>query len=148
MDSFRTTRGYGNSAAFVPPFVPPQVGSSTNTGSGNNYQSSHTDDYPKAQVTEPQKYGETVLSNLVSAVGLNATVLQYPATVRVFLVVQNQDAVNDVWINFGNVAAINRGIKIAAGGSAFYDAFVPQDDLNLFCVAAANFALHYANKAL
>jgi len=148
MENFAKSREYGTQAAFVPPYLPPQPGSSQSTGAGNNFRQTNTDDLPKAQITEPQRYGETILTNPVTLVAANAVVLQQPATTRVFLMIQNLDAAADMWINFGANAAVNRGFKLGPGGIAFYDSFVPQDEINVFSVAAVTYALHYANKAL
>lgn len=147
---FRRSRAYGNTAAFVPPLVLPQEGSNPTQGTGG-FGSGYTGDpgsLPAARITEPQKYSETVISTVLSAAALNSVVLQQPATTRVFLCVQNLDAAVDLWLNFGAVAAVNRGIKVLPGGSVFYDAFVPQDEINMFTASSIRYTLHYANKAL
>jgi len=151
MQQFAKTRQYGDSAAFVPPLILPQPGSSEPGGSGTNYQPvGDVNSLPAARVTEPQRYGETVLINSTSAIAAanGGLILNQPATVRVLLMIQNNDTVNDLWVNFGATAAVNKGLRLAAGGVAFYDAFVPQDEINVFGAISVPFALHYANKAL
>lgn len=158
MENFANSRRFGQSgtgtgtAAFVPPVILPQTDVNGPAAGSGNFTGGFTRvdlaTLSAAKVTMPQKYGETILVNNVLGLSLNLLVLQQPATTRVFLLIQNNHATADLWVNYGQPAALNQGEKIVAGGNILLDAFVPQDEVNLFSVAAVPFAVHYANKAL
>lgn len=94
------------------------------------------------RIYDNYRYGDAV--HLPCIAGADDVVLPGAGSIRVLCVIQNQ-SVNDVYFAFGCDATlangVSLGIRLAAGGTGFYDAFVPQNDLHLFSAVAGSFVL-------
>lgn len=148
---FRARHRFGEDAGFIPGTILPQgygrpgdpVGTRTAAYGAAGSADSHGG---KSQVTMPQKYGwANFLSFSIVGAAVSVRLLAQPTDTRVFLVVQNFDTVADLWINFGQGAAVNLGLKVAPGGSFFSDAFVPQNDLFGFSASSIACGVMFSN---
>ena len=109
----------------------------------------------KVIVIEPQRAGDMSLFN--AAIGTTSIqILTIPATTRTFLCIQNVSAAA-IWVNFGSAAEVGTGLILSAGvpasniagGSIFFDAWVPQGDVYAIATAAASqIVVSYSNKVL
>lgn len=146
--AFRVSREYPNGAGVNAPVMLPGKSAEQPPGSAVSAMPSFFggSSSNKNAITEPQKYGSITCQPVAISAGASTTILFQPDTTRVFLLIQNLDATADIWVQFGTAAAINNGIRISAGGSLLLDAFVAQDDVQVFCASAVTISLSYANK--
>jgi hypothetical protein len=101
---------------------------------------------PSQRVTDGQKYGSVTNLSGVGSVA-DQLVLAKASSTRVFLAVQNNDTVQNLFVAFGGVATAGSGVKIAPGQTLFFDAFVPQDDIHIVADGGTPaFVVFYSNK--
>ena len=150
-ENFNDTRNYNGRASFVPPVMLPGDTSLTASGGardampGGGYGRSSAQQ--RGAVTEPQRYGSVTVLMTTLVLNVNTVLLLQPDTTRVFLAIQNLDATTDLWVNFGKAATVNNGLRLVAGATVWYDAFVSQDDINALSAASILVGLSYANMA-
>jgi hypothetical protein len=76
-----------------------------------------------------------------------APVLDRPQNKRIFLMIQNTDPVNKLFVGFGTQPSSTVGMQIAAGGSILLDIRVPQNEIYVLGSAAGvTGTLTYCNK--
>lgn len=86
-------------------------------------------------VVDRMKYGDPI--NMTLNIGtVNQAVLAAATSRRTFLAIFNNHAVQNMFLVFGGEATTVVGMRIPAGGSIFFDAFVPQGEVNLIASAA------------
>ncbi len=75
-------------------------------------------------------------------------VLPRPIGTRTLLIIENDLAApNSIRVNFDKIADANTGLRIVAGGNAFFDAVVPQNNIHVFAPVAGNIILTWINAA-
>lgn len=100
-------------------------------------------------VADTMRYGDFshVSINALAAGSQNPIITRAPNK-RIYLMIQNIDLVNQLFIGFGVVPSSKIGITLNAGGSIIFDAVVPQDDI--FVAASVDGTLGlltYCNQA-
>jgi hypothetical protein len=101
---------------------------------------------PPTRHTEPQKYGQVTTQNGVAST-IDLFVLAKPSSTRVFLVIQNNDTLQNLFVTFGGVATTTFGLRVTPGQALFFDAFVPQDDIHIIADGGTpSFIVAYSNK--
>ena len=94
----------------------------------------------------PAQYGDVQTLVFVFAVAGDQLVLPRPAHAqRALLIIINDFAAGIVRINFDNAASATVGIPLAVGANAFFDSFVPQNDIHIFGPGAGAVQVIYAN---
>ena len=101
-----------------------------------------------APVIDPQQYSlfntGPIFVGLVSAI-----ILPKPTTLRIEVSLINTHLTQDIWINFGSVAAVGNGIPVYAnGGFVSFSIRTPQDDIYAIGTGALTSAIMtYSNKS-
>jgi len=105
-------------------------------------------------VIDPQRYGEINVANVNLTGAPGQVALPSSPTLRTLLVIQNT-GLTRVWVNFGDAASVQNGILLAAGtatepgGSVFFDAMVPQNQVFALSVSAAgSISVVYCDKRI
>lgn len=103
---------------------------------------------PAAVVNDPLRYGD-VLTQVFTFTGAgDQLVLPRPIGTRTLLIIENDLAApNSIRVNFDKIADANTGLRIVAGGNAFFDAVVPQNNIHVFAPVAGNIILTWINAA-
>ena len=101
---------------------------------------------PTPNSVNPMQFGNGSLLGLT--VGLtDQLVLPSPTTKRVYLLIQNTHATQNLYVNFGANASVNSGIRIIAGGNYELTQFIPQDDIHIIADGInTTGVLVYSNK--
>lgn len=95
---------------------------------------------------QPGLWGDALLQTVVFAAPGNLFVLQRPVRAqRVLLIVVNDLAAAVIRVNFDNPATVGIGVAIGPGGNLFFDAVVPQNDINIFSPAAGQIHVAWLN---
>ena len=91
---------------------------------------------------DSSKYGDVIQLLQVLVAATSALVLPRNTNKRTYLVIQNPSAA-PLYMAFGQQA--NTGsLPIPAGGNAWFDTFVPQNDIYLFSTPGALIPIYYA----
>lgn len=69
---------------------------------------------------------------LAITAGANAVRVLPANKLRTMLTIQNNDAANDLRFRFGAAATASEGTRVTAGGVAFFDVRVPNQDVYIF----------------
>lgn len=98
---------------------------------------------------DPHHYASVLsLYSPVPTVSPSVPFLTQPASKRNLLILRNDSAAANIYIDFGKSASAQSTLKITPGQTFLFDEVVPQDDLYYFADAAAGFlAYSYSNIA-
>lgn len=103
---------------------------------------------PSTAVNDNLRYGDVLTQVFTFAGAGDQVVLPRPTGIRTLLIIENDLAApNAIRINFDKIADANTGLKVVAGGNAFFDAVVPQNNIHVFAPAAGNIILTWINAA-
>lgn len=102
---------------------------------------------PDSQVS-PLNFGSFSTINTIVGTA-NILILPAPSTKRIYLLIQNVSAANNLFVGFGNAVTPTTGIKIPPGGNYELNAIIPQDDVNIVADGLNTAcAIIYSNKGI
>lgn len=103
---------------------------------------------PTPQSINPLVFGSFSTQQLL--IGLaDQIVLYQPPTKRIYLLIQNTHATQNLYIAFGTASAVNSGIRIPPGGNYELNTTIPQDDIHLIADGInTTGVLIYSNKGV
>lgn len=98
-----------------------------------------------APIYSPSAYADGNVLTITQAANASVLVLQRPVrSQRVNLIIVN-DTIGTIRFNLDAPATATIGIPILPGGNAFFDVFVPQNDIYIFWPNIGNVQVMYAN---
>ncbi len=94
-------------------------------------------------IANPGIYGD--MNSLLAPVGAAVDFLAVarPKCIRIMLIIQNP-GVGNLFVDFDKQASL-QSMLIVPGGSVFFDAAVPQNDIHLFSTLAVNVPVFFMN---
>ncbi len=97
-------------------------------------------------VADAMRYGD--FANIQVTAGLNnQLILDRPQGKRIYLLIQNTHATQNMFVAFGTIATALNGIKINPGGNLFLDTIVPQNEVQIIADGAGTTGVVvYCNK--
>lgn len=100
-----------------------------------------------APVRNVSGYGDFAHTKGSAGTDPTAAVLRRPATERIFLLIENTHAANDLYVAFGQQPSADVGITIPAGEPLLLDVAVPQNDIYMVgSGAATTWKMTYCNR--
>lgn len=100
-----------------------------------------------APVRNVSGYGDFAHTKGSAGTDPAAAVLKRPATERIFLLIENTHAANDLYVAFGQQPSADIGITIPFGEGLLLDVGVPQNDVYLKgSGAATTWKMTYCNR--